>query len=78
VRRYLEYVRDQATERQRAGMPAAEAALDIELGEFADWGEPERIVVNVESIYTELDPSYELPPAPVLLGRMGAYLRRSG
>jgi glyoxylase-like metal-dependent hydrolase (beta-lactamase superfamily II) len=78
VRRYLEYVRDQATERQRAGMPAAEAALDIELGEFADWGDPERIVVNVESIYSELDPAYELPPAPVLLGRMGAYLRRGG
>lgn len=78
VRRYLEYVRDQADERQRAGMPAAEAAFDIELGEFADWGDPERIVVNVESIYTELDPSYELPPAPVLLGRMGAYLRRRG
>ncbi|HEY2438051.1 MAG TPA: MBL fold metallo-hydrolase, partial [Solirubrobacteraceae bacterium] len=78
VRRYLEYVRDQASERQRAGMAAADAALDIELGEYADWGDPERIVVNVESIYSELDPSYTQPPAPVLLGRMGAYLRRHG
>jgi glyoxylase-like metal-dependent hydrolase (beta-lactamase superfamily II) len=75
VRRYLEYVRDQATERQRAGMPAAEAAIDIDLGEFADWGDPERIVVNVESIYAELDPAHEWAAPPVLLGRMGAYLR---
>jgi cyclase len=76
VRRYLEYVRDQATERQRAGMSAAEAALDIELGEFADWSDPERIAVNVESIYAELDPAHERVAPPVLLARMGAYLRR--
>ena len=75
VRRYLEYVRDQATERQRAGMDAAEAALDIELGEFADWGDPERIVVNVESIYAELDQAHERTAPPVLLTQMGAYLR---
>jgi glyoxylase-like metal-dependent hydrolase (beta-lactamase superfamily II) len=76
LRRYLEYVRDQATERQRAGMPAAEAALDIGLGEFADWGAPERIVVNVESVYAELDPAYERANPVELLTRMGAYLRR--
>jgi cyclase len=75
VRRYLEYVRDQATERQRSGMSAAEAAIDIDLGEFADWGDPERIVVNVESIYAELDPEHERAAAPALLARMGAYLR---
>ncbi|MBV9005447.1 MAG: MBL fold metallo-hydrolase [Solirubrobacterales bacterium] len=75
VRRYLEHVRDEAAERHAAGMPAAEAALDIDLGEFADWSDPERIAVNVESIYAELDPAYERPPAPVLLTRMGAYLR---
>jgi len=75
VRRYLEYVRDQATERHAAGMPAAEAALDIDLGDFAEWGDPERIVVNVESIYAELDPAHERALPPVLLTRMGAYLR---
>jgi cyclase len=78
VRRYLEYVRDQATARHRAGMPALEAALDIDLGPFADWGDRERIVVNVEAIYAELDPSYERPTAPELLTRMGTYLRRRG
>lgn len=75
VRRYLEYVRDQATERHAAGMSATDAALDINLGEFADWGDRERIVVNIETIYAELDPQYERPIPPVLLTRMGAYLR---
>ncbi len=75
VRRYLEYVRDEAAERHAGGMPAAEAALDIDLAEFVDWSDPERIAVNVESIYAELDPAYERPAAPVLLTRMGAYLR---
>ena len=75
VRRYLEYVRDQAIERHAAGMSATEAALDIDLGEFADWGDRERIVVNIETIYAELDPQYERPIPPVLLTRMGAYLR---
>ena len=75
VRRYLEYVRDQATERQRAGMDPGEAALDIDLGEFADWSDPERIVVNVESIYAETDPAHERAIPPVLMTRMGAYLR---
>jgi glyoxylase-like metal-dependent hydrolase (beta-lactamase superfamily II) len=75
VRRYLEYVRDQATERRRAGMSAAEAAIDIDLGEFAGWSDPERIVVNVESVYAELEPGYERAAPPALLGRMGAYLR---
>jgi cyclase len=76
VRRYLEYVRDQAAERQRAGMSADEAAFDIDLGPFADLGDPERIMVNVDSIYAELDPNHRRATAPELLSRMGAYLRR--
>lgn len=78
VRRYLEYIRDQAGERHRAGMSAEEAALDIDLGPFADLGDQERIVVNVDSLYAELDPDYERALPPVLLARMGAYLRRRG
>jgi glyoxylase-like metal-dependent hydrolase (beta-lactamase superfamily II) len=77
VRRYLEYVREQAAERHRAGMSAEEAALDIDLGPYADWGDRERIVVNVDSIYAELDPGHDRAPAPELLARMGSYLRRS-
>jgi hypothetical protein len=57
-------------------MPALEAALDIDLGEFADWTDSERIAVNVDSIYAENDPEYERASPPELLTRMGTYLRR--
>ena len=51
---YLVYVRDEATKRYRAGMPAFEAAQDIALTDYASWGDAERIVVNVTTIYKEL------------------------
>jgi glyoxylase-like metal-dependent hydrolase (beta-lactamase superfamily II) len=78
VRRYLEYVRDQAAERHHAGLSAEEAALDIDLGPFADLGDAERIMVNVETIYAELDSGHQRAAPPELLARMGAYLRRRG
>lgn len=57
VQRYLTYVRDQARERFDAGMDADAAAADIDLADFADWGDSERIVVNVETLYREFDPA---------------------
>jgi len=63
VQRYLSYVRDEAARRFEAGMAADEAADDIDISDFRDWGDPERIAVNVASVYRELDPS--LPPIPV-------------
>jgi cyclase len=78
VRHYLEHVRDQAAERHRAGMSSFDAGFDIELGEFAELGDAERIMVNVDTIYAELDPAHERAQPPELLARMGAYLRRRG
>ena len=60
VQRYLGYVRDEAGKRFEAGMDETAAADDIDIGDFRDWGDPERIAVNVATIYRELDPS--LPP----------------
>ncbi len=53
VRRYLQYVHDQARTRYDAGMGAFEAAKDIELSEYSAWSDPERIAVNVDSLYRE-------------------------
>jgi cyclase len=53
VRQYLQYVRDQAWARYDAGMAAFEAARDIELAEYSSWSDPERIAVNVNSLYRE-------------------------
>jgi len=69
VKRYLEYVYAQARERFDAGMDAAAAADDIDLADYADWGDLERIVVNVVTAYREFDPSLpEITPVEHFVG----------
>jgi glyoxylase-like metal-dependent hydrolase (beta-lactamase superfamily II) len=53
VRDYLVYVRDEARKRFDAGLSPADAARDIALGDFSSWGDAERIVVNVHTLYRE-------------------------
>jgi cyclase len=57
VRDYLAYIESEARERHAAGMSAADAAADIALGEFGAWIDRERIAINVDTIYRELEPS---------------------
>jgi glyoxylase-like metal-dependent hydrolase (beta-lactamase superfamily II) len=78
VQRYLRYVHDEARRRFEAGMDAEAAALDIEIGDFRDWGDPERIAVNVATVYRELDPT--LPPVspPELFARMAGWSSAHG
>ena len=57
VRRYLSYIAEESRQRFEAGMDAAAAADDIDISDFADWEDPERIVANVVAAYRELDPS---------------------
>lgn len=73
VQRYLTYVRDEAKARFEAGMDETAAADDIDISDFRDWGDPERIATNVATIYRELDPS--LPPLtpPELFVRMAQW-----
>lgn len=70
--RYLAYVRDEATRRHAAGMPLFDAAADIALTDWSSWGDAERIVVNVASIYREL----EGDPAPLEVPQMFAMMAR--
>ncbi len=76
VQRYLTYVRDEAKARFDAGMDEEAAAEDIDISAFRDWGDPERIVVNVATIYRELNPS--LPPItpPELFVKMAGWSAR--
>jgi glyoxylase-like metal-dependent hydrolase (beta-lactamase superfamily II) len=76
VARYLAYVRDEARARFDAGMDADAAADDIDLADFRDWGDPERIAVNVISVYRELDPSLPEVPVPELFARMARWSAR--
>lgn len=56
---YLSFVLSEATIRHTAGMTAAEAAKDIDLGAYKDWLDWERIAINVDTVYGELDPDHE-------------------
>ncbi|MEQ1889452.1 MAG: MBL fold metallo-hydrolase [Alphaproteobacteria bacterium] len=64
VKSYLEYIRIEARRRYDAGMSATGAAHDIALGDYASWGDAERIVVNVASLYREF--SGDTSPPKVL------------
>jgi cyclase len=70
VRQYLEYVRDEARGRYDAGMDAFEAARDIELREYSAWSDPERIAVNVDSLYREFSGEQTATDVLELFSRM--------
>lgn len=53
VKAYLEYIAGEARRRYDAGLSVQEAARDIELADFSSWGDAERIVVNVDTLYRE-------------------------
>lgn len=53
VKGYLEYIAAEARRRYDAGMPMFEAAKDISLTDYSSWGDAERIVVNVGTLYRE-------------------------
>lgn len=72
VRHYLEYVRDQARQRYDAGMDAFTAAKDIELCEYSAWSDPERIAVNVDSLYREFSGEQQATDIFELFTRMAA------
>ena len=53
MKAYLDFVEREARARFDAGLDAWSAARDIELGEFADWRDAERLAVNVDTLYRE-------------------------
>jgi cyclase len=59
LRRYFEYLYEQARIAHGAGKTPLQAARTLELERWADWGERERLVVNIATIYAELEPGGE-------------------
>jgi cyclase len=53
LRGYLSSIREQARTAFDAGRSAEEAARAIDLGDYASWGEPERLALNVHRLYQE-------------------------
>ena len=74
---YFDYLTSEARLRHEAGMSALDAAQDIDLGPYADWGEPERVVANIRALYRDFGDD---APADVLtvMGEMAvlAEMRR--
>jgi cyclase len=61
---YFEYLYEQARSAHAEGMTALQAARAIALDRWAQWGEAERLVVNIANIYGELNGDAE-PPNPL-------------
>lgn len=70
VRDYLSYVRDEARLRYDAQMSVYDAALDIAMTDYDSWGDSERIVANVATLYREFGDAIPTPPRDEMFGLM--------
>jgi glyoxylase-like metal-dependent hydrolase (beta-lactamase superfamily II) len=77
VKAYLEYIYAEARKRFDAGMSVADASFDIDLGEFAGLGDPERLAVNVDAAYREFDPDHRSLDRAGVFGLMAALAKRN-
>jgi glyoxylase-like metal-dependent hydrolase (beta-lactamase superfamily II) len=55
LRAYFSYLYERARECHGEGMSALEAARSLSLDRWAEWGERERLVVNIACIYAEIE-----------------------
>jgi cyclase len=72
LRDYLLWLLDEVRPRQEAGMSVDETIADIDLGHWADLGESERLAVNVDAAYAELDAGHQRADVVTNFARMAA------
>ncbi len=72
MRDYWVMLRDQTKERFDGGMSVLDAARDIDLGPYAGWGGPERVFLNVNSLYREFGSDRVIEDVMDLFAEMGA------
>jgi cyclase len=77
LKAYFEYLYSEARTRHAEGMTALAAARSISLDRWADWGEPERLVVNIANIYAEFAGDLQ-PLNPLAAFQQMAELARAG
>jgi cyclase len=78
LKAYFEYVYEQARTCHAQGMTALQAARSIALERWADWGEGERLVVNIANIYAELSGDSEPLNPLVAFEQMAALAHGDG
>ena len=76
MKRYFEYIAREGRKRYDAGMSIMEAAQDISMADYSTWGDSERIVVNLGSLYREFSGGKTVANAAELFGMM-AQLEKS-
>ena len=75
LRDYLTWLMGEVRPRQADGMTVEETIADIDLGRWADLGESERLAVNVDTAFAELDPTHRRADAVTSFTRMAALAR---
>ena len=70
---YLEFVEHEARKRFDKGMSARDAAFDIPLGRYADWGDAERVVVTVNNLFEEFAGKHKEPNIMMLFEQMADF-----
>lgn len=70
MQEYLRYLDTEARRRFDAGMNSDDATRDIALGEYRHWLDPERIAVNVDTLYREYRGDRSPPDLVRLFGLM--------
>ena len=76
VKEYFEMIYDQGKPRLKQNMSLVNAALDIDLGEFAAWIDKERLIINLHCLQRELFPEKKALSPIKLFGLMETYLQR--
>ncbi len=76
VKAYLEFVYAEARKCFDAGLSSRDATFEIDLGDFADLGDAERLALNVVAAYREFEPGVALPDRMELFGRMAQLVTR--
>lgn len=74
---YFEYLTREARKRYDAGLSVSEAAHDIDLSPFKGWLDPERIVINVNTLYKDFGAAAGLMTPFELRTWMGRYRREA-
>ena len=61
MREYLQYVTDKSRPLWEQGMDYLEAAYKIDLGEYRDWNDAERVVVTIQTLFDDFGQAPERP-----------------
>ena len=78
MRDYLLYTEREARKRYDAGLSAFDAACDIAMTDYDSWGDGERIVINVATLYKEFSGDKTPNEAAALFAQMAALAKKRG